>query len=124
MGAFMSSIVTKGQVINGMCYSLAIAGGGDLHFPIIPPERVGLKGEYDHHGLAKRVLHQCRHVLGRSSVENLRVKQRGSVVVLYGCVSSQTTLEQIIQIAMQAEGATNVEILGVEVCEPLAAKWS
>ena len=120
MGALMSSLVTNGQVINGMCYSAAVDPSSYPSFSPIPPERVGLKGEYDHYGLAKRVLHQCREDLGHRSVERLKVKQRGSVVLLYGSVSDRLTLDKIVQLAIAAHGTTQVEVIEVEVRQPVA----
>ncbi|HEY9734914.1 MAG TPA: phospholipid-binding protein [Trichocoleus sp.] len=84
----------------------------------IPPERVGVRGEYDHYGLAKRVWLNCCEAVGADAIANLSVKQRGSVVILHGQIQSQSLLEQLIQVAMQVEGTTNVEVRGVQVTVP------
>ncbi|MGA7932267.1 MAG: phospholipid-binding protein [Kovacikia sp.] len=86
-------------------------------FKSIPPERVGLDGEYDHSGLAKRVDQAFRNQFQPHQIEKLRIFQRGRVVVLMGQVSSQPLLNQMIKSAMAVEGATDVETLGVRVAE-------
>ncbi|NJR58997.1 MAG: hypothetical protein HC769_09150 [Cyanobacteria bacterium CRU_2_1] len=53
-------------------------------FKTIPPERVGLCGEYDHKGLAKRVSLAFSQNFRHSDIRDLRVNQRGAVVVLMG----------------------------------------
>jgi hypothetical protein len=116
MGAFMSSLVMTGAVVNGICYAAPFrTAETSVPLQTIPPERVGLRGEYDHYGLAKRVWLKYCETFGSDVVASLSVKQRGSVVILHGQVRSQPLLEQLIQLAMQAEGATNVEVRGVQV---------
>lgn len=116
MGAFMSSLVMSGAVINGICYSAPFRSA-EVSVPLqtIPPERVGVRGEYDHCGLAKRVWLHCCEAVGADAIASLSVKQRGSVVIFHGQIRSQALLEQLIQLAMQIEGTTNVEVRGVQV---------
>lgn len=77
----------------------------------IPPERVGLNGEYDHSGLAKRVL-QAFQVLSED-LDGLRVSQRGKVVILMGSLRSTELLNQLVSIALKVEGAIEVETHGI-----------
>ncbi|NJN49798.1 MAG: hypothetical protein HC805_08585, partial [Alkalinema sp. RL_2_19] len=49
----------------------------------IPPERVGLNGEYDHSGLAKRVQLALQQRFG-AAIAHLEIAQRGRVVILTG----------------------------------------
>lgn len=84
----------------------------------IPPERVGLHGEYDHSGLAKRVELALRQNLGAEEIAKLRITQRGTVVVLLGKVSSQRLLNRIVQVAFCVEGAADVEVNGTSVIKP------
>lgn len=84
-------------------------------FKSIPPERIGLNGEYDHCGLAKRVDQAFRKKFQASSLERLRVTQRGRVVVLTGQVPSQQMLDQLIATALSILGANHVETYGVTV---------
>lgn len=119
MGAFMSSLVMTGAVVNGICYSSPFRSCDmSILMQTIPPERVGVRGEYDHYGLAKRVWLNCCEAVGADAIAQLSVKQRGSVVILHGHVQSQALLEQLIHLAMQVEGATNVEVRGVQVTVP------
>ena len=122
MGSLMTSFVTygfatSGAFISGMyCPTSPDVYGGSISLTSIPPERLGLQGEYDHNGLAKRVVNGCSKSLGLAAIEKLQVKQRGSVVIRSGCVSNEALLEKIVHLAMAEEGATNVELRGVKVC--------
>ena len=78
----------------------------------IPPERVGLDGEYDHAGLANRVRLALK-LEWASSVESLRVSQRGQVVILSGQVESLEILQKMIDRSLQIEGAAFAEYAGV-----------
>lgn len=84
-------------------------------FETIPPERMGLNGEYDHSGLAKRVKLVFSKKFSPIELENLDVTQRGRVVVLIGQVSSQKILNHLIHLAMQVDGASLVETGGVVI---------
>lgn len=80
---------------------------------MIPPERVGIQGEYDHEGLAKRIrLAFCDH-LEAEDLDRLRITQRGRVVVLVGSVANQQTLTQLVDIALEVYGTATVETHGV-----------
>lgn len=89
-------------------------------FHSIPPERIGLSGEYDHQGLAKRVKLAfqelvLKHELARSEIERLRVTQRGAVVLIVGYVSDQKLLIKLVNTAMAVSGAADVEVNGTSV---------
>lgn len=84
-------------------------------FKTIPPERVGLQGEYDHQGLAKRVSLSFRQHFSSAEIGELRVTQRGAVVVLIGKIPSQRLLIKLVNIAMTTAGAADVEVNGVSV---------
>ncbi|NJN92481.1 MAG: phospholipid-binding protein [Leptolyngbyaceae cyanobacterium SL_5_14] len=86
-------------------------------FKNIPPERVGLNGEYDHSGLAKRVTLAFRQSFDLAEVESLRVIQRGAVVVLLGKLPSLPLLTQMVNVALATSGAVDVEINGVSVIQ-------
>ncbi|WP_008319322.1 BON domain-containing protein [Leptolyngbya sp. PCC 6406] len=83
-------------------------------FKSIPPERVGLGGEYDHYGLKKRVECHLRNCLGANAIADLTILQRGRVIILHGRVTSPTQLQQIVQIALMVEGIAQVELCGIE----------
>ena len=74
-----------------------------------PPERIGLGGEYDYNGLAKRVMHCFRQHFGED-VARLKVKQRGCVVILTGVIPSRRLLTRLVTLATRVEGAALVEL--------------
>ncbi len=84
-------------------------------FGTIPPERVGLNGEYDHRGLAKRVSLVFRQQCSPVEIEQLRVTQRGAVVVLMGNIPEQRLLIKLVNLAMSVPGTADVEVNGVSV---------
>jgi osmotically-inducible protein OsmY len=73
-----------------------------------PPERVGLSGEYDQSGLAKRVALAFDQDSGVSHIESVYVAQLGTTVVLKGEVPSQDVLDQLVAIAKGVNGASEV----------------
>ena len=75
----------------------------------ISPERMGLSGEYDQSGLAKRVALAFDEDSNLDDIDTLYVAQTGSVVVLKGRVPSQEILNKMVATALQVNGATNVE---------------
>ncbi|MGG6268905.1 phospholipid-binding protein [Leptolyngbya sp. AN03gr2] len=79
----------------------------------IPPERVGLNGEYDHSGLAKRVLQAFQAHFPTQDLAGLRVNQRGKVVILLGSLQSTKLLDQLTTIALEVDGAIDVETHGI-----------
>lgn len=93
-------------------------------FSSIPPERVGLRGEYDHSGLAKRVKLAYEKQFDPAEICNLRISQRGAVVILVGEVSSQRLLARLIGVAMETEGTVSVEINGVSIFQPVQPCFS
>lgn len=84
-------------------------------FQTIPPERVGLQGEYDHQGLAKRVMLAFRQEFAFMELSGLRVTQRGAVVVIMGKILSQKMLVKLVNLALATSGAADVEVNGVSV---------
>jgi osmotically-inducible protein OsmY len=81
------------------------APGGEA----IPPERVGLNGEYDQSGLAKRVALAFDQNGELADVDGLWVAQTGGTVVLKGTVPSQDILNQMVSVAQGVSGATSVD---------------
>jgi len=75
----------------------------------IPPERVGLSGEYDQSGLAKRVALAFDNDPNLDDIDTLYVAQTGSTVVLKGTVPSQQILNRMIATAQKVNGATSVD---------------
>ncbi|MUL37518.1 BON domain-containing protein [Gloeocapsopsis dulcis] len=75
----------------------------------IPPERMGLNGEYDQSGLAKRVALAFDQDSTIDDINTLYVAQTGSTVVLKGRVPNQQILNKMISVARGVHGATSVE---------------
>ncbi|WAL62124.1 BON domain-containing protein [Thermocoleostomius sinensis] len=81
----------------------------------IPPEKVGLDGEFDESGLAKRVALAFDQDPQLDDVGTLWVAQLGSKVVLKGKVPSQDYLNKATSIAKGVKGATEVDASQVTV---------
>ncbi|MBW4654534.1 MAG: hypothetical protein KME20_16070 [Kaiparowitsia implicata GSE-PSE-MK54-09C] len=81
----------------------------------IPPERIGLNGDHDHQGLAKRVAMLLRCSAIAREVSALKVAQRGAIVTIQGRFPAQTVLHQVVAIALQADGANGVEVNGTTI---------
>jgi hypothetical protein len=81
----------------------------------IPPERVGLNGEYDQSGLAKRVALAFDQNSELNDIETLWVAQTGTTVVLKGTVPNQADLNKAIEIANNVNGASAVDTNQVQV---------
>jgi hypothetical protein len=75
----------------------------------IPPERIGLQGEYDHSGLAKRVQQTLRQHIGEP-IGMIRVSQRGQVVIIVGPIATSHLMRQLAEITLTVHGAAFVEI--------------
>lgn len=78
-------------------------------FDRIPPERVGLNGEYDHSGLAKRVAIAFRGHFDSDVIADLEISQRGCVVILQGRIPNPQQLNALVDVALGIEGAEFVE---------------
>jgi osmotically-inducible protein OsmY len=76
----------------------------------IPPERVGLDGNFDESGLAKRVA-KALDDANISDDVGLWVAQTDSVVVLKYNPDAEAILEQAKQVALAVEGATDVQTM-------------
>jgi hypothetical protein len=98
---------------------LALAAANCL-LSAIPPERVGLNGEYDHSGLAKRVDLVLRQQLGDESVAQLEIAQRGKVVIFHGTALDAWLVRQITRLTLEIEGADFVEVFdSARVMQPV-----
>ncbi|MGF1521625.1 MAG: phospholipid-binding protein [Leptolyngbyaceae cyanobacterium] len=74
----------------------------------IPPEKVGLDGNFDESGLAKRVA-KALDDANISDDVGLWVAQTGSTVVLKYNDDAQSILARAKQVAMSVDGADKVE---------------
>ncbi|MEM9266899.1 MAG: BON domain-containing protein [Cyanobacteria bacterium P01_F01_bin.13] len=85
-------------------------------FSTIPPERIGLHGEFDYYGLSKRVS-RCLSTNVDGQLKRLKVRQRGRVVILSGQLCSPYQLREVVSLAMSVDGVDEVETYGVAVAE-------
>ncbi|WP_414530658.1 phospholipid-binding protein [Nodularia chucula] len=74
----------------------------------IAPERLGLNGEYDQSGLAKRVALAFDEHSELTDIETLWVAQTGGMVVLKGKVPTEAILNKMIAVAAAVNGAKGV----------------
>ena len=81
----------------------------------IPPERVGLDGEYDESGLAKRVAAAFDDDSSLDDIETLYVAQTGGTVVLKGKAPSQAILSKMATVAKGVRGASAVDTSQVTI---------
>ena len=81
----------------------------------IPAFRVGLDGEYDPSGLAKRVASALAEDTELREIDTIYVAQTGSTIILKGLVPNQAVLDKIVTIVQSIDGATEVESNQVKV---------
>lgn len=81
----------------------------------IPDYKVGLTGEFDESGLAKRVTLAFDEDSQLDDIETLWVAQLSSKVVLKGKVPSQAILDKMVTVAKGVDGATAVDTSQVDV---------
>ncbi|MGB3298439.1 MAG: BON domain-containing protein [Phormidesmis sp.] len=81
----------------------------------VPDYKVGLNGEFDESGLAKRVSLAFDEDNQLDDVDTLWVAQTSGTVVLKGKVPSQSILDKMVTVAKGVEGADAVDVKQVEV---------
>ena len=75
----------------------------------VPAERVGLDGEYDQNGLAKRVIQAFEADSELAAIDTVYVAQSGKIVILKGSIPNAETLDKMLEIANNVEGVSQVE---------------
>ncbi|HEY9730903.1 MAG TPA: phospholipid-binding protein [Drouetiella sp.] len=80
----------------------------------IPAERVGLMGEYDQSGLAKRVA-KAFDDAGLDDHQTVWIAQTSATVVLKGKTKDQATLDKMVAVAKSVEGTKAVDTTQVHV---------
>jgi osmotically-inducible protein OsmY len=80
-----------------------------------PDYKIGLDGEFDESGLAKRVTLAFDEDAQLDDVDTLWVAQTSGTVVLKGKVPSQAILDKMVQVAKGVEGTDAVDTKQVEV---------
>jgi osmotically-inducible protein OsmY len=107
--------IEKPQAQPSQAQSGAVQTAPNTSQQSIPAERVGLNGEYDQSGLAKRVALAFDEDSNLQDVDTLYVAQTGSTVVLKGKVPDQQLLSQMVSVARGVNGATAVDTSQVTV---------
>jgi hypothetical protein len=90
-------------------------GGGGATAEMIPAERMGLTGEFDQSGLAKRVAFAFDNTPDLANEDTVWVAQTGSVVVLKGHVKERAIVDRLIAVARGVAGTTDVQADQVEI---------
>ena len=82
----------------------------------IPVERIGLNGEYDPNGLAKRVSRALsKDLILEGRVDNIYVAQTDNKIVIKGRISNQASLRRLETVARNIRGVLEVDTSQVEV---------
>ncbi|MFM6190556.1 MAG: phospholipid-binding protein [Planktothrix sp.] len=81
----------------------------------LPPERIGITGEYDESGLAKRVALAFDEDPELDDIGSLWVAQKGGIVILKGKVPSPGFLEKAVNIAEFQPGTISVDTSQVTI---------
>lgn len=83
----------------------------------IPVEHMGLEGEYDRFGLAKRVAQALDQQEALASLNSLTFVQKGNSIVFWGEIPDRRMLERLIETASKVDGTHEVDIAGVTVAQ-------
>lgn len=81
----------------------------------LPLEYVGIHGEYDPHGLAKRVAQAFDQHSEIRQINTLCIIQHGNRINLLGKVANKDVLRQVIDLAKQVDGTKEVDVNQVVV---------
>ncbi len=78
-------------------------------------ERIGLDGEYDPSGLAKRVAKAFEEDVLLKGISSVYVAQNDSKIILKGTISNQTFLDRLVTVARNVRGVSEVDISQVKI---------
>lgn len=81
----------------------------------IPDYKIGIDGDFDESGLAKRVALAFDEDNQLDDIETLWVAQLSGTVVLKGSVPSQDILDKMVKVAKSVDGTDSVDTKQVEV---------
>ena len=81
----------------------------------ISPAKVGLNGEFDESGLAKRVALAFDNDPAIDDIDTVYVAQLSSKVVLKGKAPSQEIVDKMVSVARGVNGATEVDTSEVTI---------
>jgi hypothetical protein len=83
-----------------------------------PPDAMGLEGEYDPLGLAKRVAKALDEKQNLSSIDSVTLIQKGNKIIFNGQVPNRQVLDAIVETAAKVDGTHAVDIDQVAVASP------
>ena len=78
-----------------------------------PPDCMGLEGEYDPFGLAKRVAQALDGQSQLAHIKTLNLVQKGNKIVYHGHVPNRQILDAIVEITAGVDGTHAVDTRGV-----------
>ena len=78
-------------------------------------ERIGLDGEYDPSGLAKRVARAFEQDVILQGIPSVYVAQNDSKIILKGTVSNQIFFDRLVTVARNVRGVSEVDISQVKI---------
>jgi hypothetical protein len=83
--------------------------------PPVPPEFMGMEGEYDPCGLARRLAQALDQDAQIAEIDILTLTQQGNSLALTGHIHNQQALEKIVHIARHLDGTHSVDASQVRV---------
>jgi hypothetical protein len=86
--------------------------------PPVLPENMGLEGEYDEQGLAKRVAQAFDQTIELQAIETVTIAQDGSTIVFSGQVPDPGALEKMVKVASVVDGTRTVDYEKVKINQP------
>lgn len=89
-----------------------------MHEPPLPPVRLGLEGEFDEQGLAKRVAAAFDRVPELEAISTVTLRQEGSSIILEGAVPDQETIARLVDVASSVDGTQAVDTRKMVVAVP------
>lgn len=100
----------EGQMSPGITgqYDYELREKAGMHSPPPLPENMGMEGEFDLGGLAKRVAMALDHS-SVASIETLQIVQQGNTIEFRGESPNRLVLEQIVKITSQVDGVKHIE---------------
>jgi hypothetical protein len=96
-------------------YDLELREKAGMHQPPPAPENMGLEGEYDPEGLAKRVAIAFDHDSQISEIDSLEIDQDGSTIIFKGSVPNLDILQYLTVVAAKVDGTKAVDTSQVSI---------
>ncbi|MDX2213918.1 MAG: hypothetical protein SFY66_11585 [Oculatellaceae cyanobacterium bins.114] len=96
-------------------YDWEVREKAGMHTPPPPPECMGVEGEYDPCGLAKRVALALDRDPIVDDLATLEIIQIGRAIALKGRVAEPSVLSRIVEVASQVDGTDAVDTNQVNV---------